>query len=1576
MTDKSKNIFYIAGIGSSAGGLEALQDLLSHLPHSLRNVAFIVAQHLSPTHKSMLVQLLSRETKLLVSEARNGDTIEPNNVYITPPDNEISVSGGKLWLQKPKGGIGPKPSVDVLFQSLAEDFKENVIGIILSGTGSDGAVGVRHIKSTGGLVIVQEPQTAKYNGMPLASIETGLVDMVLAPDKIGEELFEIAENESYPRNLQLGPIENDADSLESIFKLLSRRTGTDFSNYKPATIGRRLQKRLSSLKINSIEEYLEYVERNPQELDSLFNMILIGVTCFFRDTLAFVEFEKVILKILNSKPEGEPIRIWAPGCATGEEAYSLAILLCKNLKEKIANYNVQIFATDIDEKAISIARKGIYSAESLKDMPQDLVNQFFSKKGNQFELSKSVRSLVLFSKHDLTSNPPFLKLDLICCRNLLIYFGSHLQKQIIPLFHYALKPNGYLFLGKSETVGQFTDLFITEDGKSKIFHRKRGGKLHSVQFSTYRPSTKIFSNPATPKPKMEQTLPEIIKETIFNTFEYPYLLVNDTLDIQEISGDAGLYIGLSEGAMNANIFKLVHKDLLIELRSILTKAIKDRIQQRSGILKFTFYGTQHYVRIKIKPLLFSESTRDLFLVIFEKQDPEDFAPIVSLSETIRDENPRITELEHELQATKEHLQTYIEELETSNEELQSLNEEMQSTNEELQSSNEELETSNEELQSTNEEIQIAYSELKAVNEELEEKDRLLINAKANEKALLDNTLQSFFLVDKTYRVITYNEKANETSKQLFGKSLRSGDSILDYISTENLESFRESFSEALRGNPRTGEQKILMANQSVSSYIYNLTPAIREGNSIENVSVSFLDITNLRNLQSELNTSERLLASVFETNSIGISITDKDGHFVNVNQGYCDLYGYTRDELIGFHFTKVVPADYKQELKEHHDRFIEGNEELATEWTVQRKDGSLIDIFASASLLIQTDGTRYKITSVRDITENKKYKNLLEETQESASVGGWQFDAITKELSWTEETFKVFGLDNTFRLSLESMSKLFADEAKVIFQNSMAKTLNMGEAFDLELLSKVNTDKSLWIRATCKPISVYDKVIKLFGTFQNITSIKESGLKLKESEDLFRSVYENIKDAIIITYPSGEILKTNFAATDIFGYTETELQSISLRGLFALDDEEEMDVSLDIISKKGSFQGQFKSIRKNGEIFPTEIYSSTFKLANGQDRICTIVRDLSERSQMINIQERLKNALYFSNIVILTNQKGIIIEANDNFTKMSEYSKEEIADNHYNLLNPNYNSVDLLETLWAGVKKGNIWRGEILNQSKSGRLFWLDTSIFPLKDPSGNDQGFMAVCSEITERKQREIERERLLSSLAQRNKDLEQFSYIVSHNLRAPLANILGLSNLLKDTQIENETTKLIVNNLYKASQNLDTVITDLSDILQIRKQIREEKQMVRFSSLVDSVITSIENLIQDSKANIEIDFSELDEVLTLKGYMYSIFVNMITNSIQYARSGIPPIISITSKKLENRFQLIFKDNGRGIDLKKYADKIFGLYKRFHLDIEGKGVGLYMTKTQVELLGGTIKVESELQRGTTFTIDLPVEWK
>lgn len=398
---------YIIAIGASAGGLEALQEFLSHLP-AINNIAIIVAQHLSPTHKSMLVQLLSRETKLEVAEAENGSTLQPNKIYITPPDKEISISAGKIVLKKPQSSVGPKPSVDVLFTSLAEDAAHRVLGIILSGTGSDGAAGVRMIKKQGGFIIAQEPHTAKYDGMPLASIETGDVDLVLPPEKMGEEILEHFLN---PGHIRIKPAEAESEgsSLEKIIKVLSKRTGTDFSNYKSATIIRRLEKRLAILKIKSIDAYLKLLEESPKEQDEMFNMILIGVTTFFRDVEAFGALENALHKIINAKTHKDPIRIWVPGCYTGEEAYSIAILLNRILKDRTQNHIIQIFATDIDEKAIAAARKGIYNSSSLENVPQEIKDKYFIHSGNEYELIKSIRSMVLFSRHDVTNNPPFFK---------------------------------------------------------------------------------------------------------------------------------------------------------------------------------------------------------------------------------------------------------------------------------------------------------------------------------------------------------------------------------------------------------------------------------------------------------------------------------------------------------------------------------------------------------------------------------------------------------------------------------------------------------------------------------------------------------------------------------------------------------------------------------------------------------------------------------------------------------------------------------------------------------------------------------------------------------------------------------------------------------------------------------------------------------------------------------------------------------------------------------------------------------------------------------------------------------------
>ena len=711
LTSSDRPLSLIA-IGASAGGLEALQDFLSHLPESLENISIIVAQHLSPTHKSMLVGLLSRKTDLEVAEAKNGTELEVNKVYITPPDSEITVSNGKIRLAKPPATAGPKPSVDVLFHSLAEDDKsaKHVVGVILSGTGTDGASGVQALRNAGGFIIAQEPHTAKYSGMPVAAIQTESVDVVLSPDKMGDEILEYTMNPNHVR-VQKELEKNEGNSLDKIFELLSKRTGTDFSNYKSATIGRRLQKRLSQLKIKSIEDYVEFIEKNPGELDEMFRIILIGVTGFFRDTNAFKALEKQLRKIAEGKTNKDPIRIWVPGCSTGEEAYTIAILLSQILKNRVQDYNIQIFATDVDDKAISIARKGIYSKKALESISEE-IQDYFVKKEDRFELIKPIRSMVLFSKHDVTSNPPFLKLDLISCRNLLIYFGAGLQQQIIPIFHYALNPDGILFLGKSETVGHFTNLFSTIDGKNKLFRRKRNPNVNPINFSAFKALRQEHSEIVKKKKIKELSVTDLVKATLFNTYEHPYVVIDSEYIVRETYGDVRLFMTLPTGTVQMNLIKMVNNELQIEVRSVVTKAIKNSETIKSAIKRFRLYDKEYFVRITAKPLIYSKNTEELYVVIFERLDIEDYVSTTKEFDESDSDDVRLQELEHELSATREHLQTYIEEIETGNEELQSLNEELHSTNEELQSSNEELETANEELQSANLEVQVAYNELK------------------------------------------------------------------------------------------------------------------------------------------------------------------------------------------------------------------------------------------------------------------------------------------------------------------------------------------------------------------------------------------------------------------------------------------------------------------------------------------------------------------------------------------------------------------------------------------------------------------------------------------------------------------------------------------------------------------------------------------------------------------------------------------------------------------------------------------------------------------------------------------------
>ncbi len=841
-----KDKLILVGIGASAGGLKPLQALIANLPKEIDNVSFVIAQHVSPNYKSMLVELIGRETSLEVKEVEDGMRIVPRTVYITPPDNDITVGEDTLHLNTPNK-VGPKPSVDRLFGSIAQVFGENSVAIILSGTGQDGAKGLRTIKEKGGITLVQNPSTAKYDGMPQASLNTGQVALSLQANEIGRDLMDILKDmDTYKsENIIEERVQTD---VGEILQLLSQRVGIDIQGYKTSTIYRRLEKRLNEKNFVEIDKYLQFVKENPEELDALFDSILIGVTRFFRDIEAFGELNGVLETILREKQHGENVRVWVPGCATGEEAYSIAILFDRLLKEAGQQLNIQIFATDIDPKALKKARKGIYKAAAVEELPDDMLEHYFiENEQGDFELSAAIRRMVLFSKHDIISNPPFLKLDLISCRNLLIYFTQELQERIFPVFHFALNSTGILFLGKSESIGNFGRLFNAKPYKHKIYSKKLGeSKVVKFPYLRVKPTKYGGSGQKHSSEQKKFTINEMLKETIYNTYEHPYIVIDENFDLVKIHGDVDRFVSLKQGIVTTNVLKLIHKDLQVELRSIMGSALRKGRMVRGNLRRMEITDEEvDFVRLMVKPVIFSQKDSSLFAVIFEMINLDKTYLSLSSESSETPENPRLIELEHELEATKEHMNTLVEELETSNEELQSLNEEMQSSNEELQASNEELETANEELQSSNEELEIAYDEIGISKQEIEQQNDRIRQSENNLMTLLNNTLQAFVLLNKNYTIVTFNKTANDICEKVFGKKLEEGGSFIDFIPPEIFEDFKDNFHRALMGE-LVGDN-IIMEREDSRDNVYldcNFTPVKQEDTqNISAISLSFIDKT-------------------------------------------------------------------------------------------------------------------------------------------------------------------------------------------------------------------------------------------------------------------------------------------------------------------------------------------------------------------------------------------------------------------------------------------------------------------------------------------------------------------------------------------------------------------------------------------------------------------------------------------------------------------------------------------------------------------------------------------------------------
>ena len=880
--------FLIVGIGASAGGLEAMEEFFHHTPPS-SGMAFVVVSHQHAGHVSLLPNLLSKCTAMPVVETTDGMKVEPNRVYLAPGGIHLAILHGTLQLMEPDSQKRVPLPIDYFFRSLAEDQKQDAVGIILSGTGTDGTVGLRTIKAESGLTIAQDPQSAKYQGMPRSAIAAGVVDVVKPAGQMSEPLRAYAR--SLVKPLLPLPEPDATQGLRKIFILLRDRTGNDFTLYKENTTRRRIERRMNVHQIETMKQYLRFVQANPYELDALFQELLIGVTSFFRDPPVLeVLVHKGLASLLEGKPEGATLRVWVPGCSTGEEAYSLAILIREYLTKRRLRFTVQIFASDLDSRAIETARVGLYPIGIAGDIAPERLQRFFTKEDHSYRVKKEIRDLVVFATHNILTDAPFTKLDLLSCRNLLIYLEPKAQHKLLPLFHYALKPQGLLLLGSSETIGGFERLFTVIDRKWKLFRRTAEPSTlpHLERFPgglmTGTTETRAEAEVSLPATR-PASIPMLIQKLLVSRYAPAAAVVNERGEVVYIHGHTGAYLEPAPGPSTHQLIEMSREGLQHDLALALHQAAgrEDEVVRHDVRVKAN--GDVILVNVSVKRIVEPEPLDGLFLVTFDTvRADKTTARKGAVARAAAPLKKSESGLMRELRFTKQRLQRTIEELQTSNEELKSTNEELQSTNEEMQSTNEELETTKEELQSLNEELVTVNSELQGKLEELSDTNDDLQN-------LLNSTEVATIFLDNELRIKRFTSEAKRVSNLI---TIDVGRPLSDIVSKLTSDRLVEDAQDVL--------QTLVVKERDVQTadgswFFMRILPYRTSKNVIDGLVLTFLDITKMKKAEQVVEAVRAMAASIVETVREPLLVLDDQLRVVSTNQAFYRIFQLTPREV-------------------------------------------------------------------------------------------------------------------------------------------------------------------------------------------------------------------------------------------------------------------------------------------------------------------------------------------------------------------------------------------------------------------------------------------------------------------------------------------------------------------------------------------------------------------------------------------------------------------------------------------------------------------------------------------------------
>jgi two-component system, chemotaxis family, CheB/CheR fusion protein len=1102
VSNKKDKFFPVVAIGASAGGLQAAQELFKKIPVNT-GMAFVYIQHLDPTHASKLSEILRRSTKMPVQDAKNLQQIAPNHLYVIPPNKDMAIIDGVLTLQTRKARPAKHMPIDRFFISLAEKHKEGAIGVLLSGSANDGMLGLKAIKSAGGVTFAQD-KSAIFQSMPRSAILEGVVDLVLSPGEIALELGRLGKQRDVFQQAitEDEDIEVNEEEIGNILALLRKTTGVDFSHYKRKTIRRRIIRRMLLHKMEELKDYLAYLKQHTSEITQLHQDLLINVTSFFRDRASMEYLKKTLFpRILKGKPPREPIRIWIPACSTGEEAYSIAMVLVEALGERSASTTIQIFATDLSENAISRARIGLYSENDLAEMHPKRIQRFFSKADSSYRIVKSIRDLCVFAPHNVFQDPPFSHIDVISCCNLLIYLDAYLQKKLISIFHYALKPNGYLILGKSETIGMAGQLFVQADKRYKIYTRKKEVAGKSLADINYRVSDFVRSETA-PVKKIEHKkqekgfdLDREVDNILLTRFIPASVVVNHDLEVLQFRGSTGLFLEHLPGKASLNLLKMARAEIAFELRNVIMKATRGSKPVKKSGLQITHKGVVHEVTIEVIQLQ-SEVAEKLYLVIFD----ESIVSPATAVKTSFSKDKIVKKLQDELTTVRDDLRAIIEEQEASNEELQSANEEIVSSNEELQSINEELETSKEEVESANE-------ELMTINQELQLRNDQLAESYDYAEAVFFTIQEAVIVLDRGMRVKTANKAFYQMFKLREGEVeghliFQLGNRMFDLPKLRDLLENIIPLNYQFHGYEIT--QKFNLVGEKIM--LLNARKIIQKTLGQELMLLAIEDITEHRRAQQIIAEREAWFRNMADNVPVMIWVAGPDKAASFFNKTWLDFTGRQQGQEINNHWLESIHPEDVDAFQKVFSKSFSVKKPFKMEFRLRRHDGQYRWILnmAKPNFLEKGDFAGYLI-SCTDIHDKKMTQVELEKRVEERTVN---LEQANKELERSNSDLQQFAYVASHDLQ-EPLRKIlsFSDRLEHREGNGLSESSK-------DYVQKI-TDSANRMSRLIDDLLNFSKIRRISGSFKtcdlnqvvkNVLSDFDTIIKQKKGKVLYKGL--------------------------------------------------------------------------------------------------------------------------------------------------------------------------------------------------------------------------------------------------------------------------------------------------------------------------------------------------------------------------------------------------------------------------------------------------------------------------------------